>query len=180
MDHAVDRRSSDRNVPVTFAIVLSRLPAVENVPGLISFLVDSSGEARVGKSGTLTDAALRGRLAHFEVHSANEIAAVRKALSIESGQATVYENWPALDGCLRFWYGFVGSVIRPIAWTCEACQKENRDSVGGSVGEAFLRRCDCGHVSRVTVPNHQPSVGALKKSGDPKVPRLSLPQNVSQ
>ena len=180
MDHAVDRRSSEGTVPRTFAIVLCRLPAVENVPGLISFLVGSSGEARVGKTGTLTDAALRGRLAHFDVHSANEIAAVRKALSIESGQATVYENWPALDGCLRFWYGFVGSVIRPIAWTCEACQKENRDSVGGSVGEAFLRRCDCGHVSRVTVPNHQPDVGALKKSGDPKVPRSSLPQNGSQ
>jgi hypothetical protein len=35
-------------------------------------------------------------------------------------------------------------------------------------------------VSRVTVPNHQPDVGALKKSGDPKVPRSSLPQNGSQ
>ena len=150
------------NVPTTFTIMLSRLPAVENVPGLISFLVDSSGGTRVPtRTGTLTDAALRGRLAHFDAHSANEIAAVRKALSVESGQARVYEDWPALDGCLRFWYGFVGSVIRPIAWTCEACHEEKRDSVGGSVGESFLRRCDCGHVSRVTVPNHQPVSSAV-------------------
>ncbi len=162
MDHAVDRRSSDAKSAGMFAIVLSRLPSVENVPGLISFLVDSSEGTRIAaKSGTLTDAALRGRLAHFDAHSANEIAAVRKALAIESGQATVYESWSALDGCLRFWYGFVGSVIRPIAWGCEACQKQNRDSVGGSVGESFLRRCDCGHVSRVTVPNHQPVSAAV-------------------
>ena len=167
MHSAVERRPSEGSLPGTFAIVLSRLPAVENVPGLISFLVDSPGGARAAvKTGILTDAALRGRLAHFDVHSANEIAAVRKALSMESGQATVYESWPRLDGCLRFWYGFVGSVIRPIAWSCEACQKQNRDSVGGAVGESFLRRCDCGHVSRVTVPNHQPVssiVAALAK-----------------
>jgi hypothetical protein len=106
--------------------------------------------------GTLTDAALRGRLAYFDAHSANEIAAVRKALSIDSGQATVYESWPALEGCLRFWYGFIGSVIRPIESTCDSCGKQNRESVGGSVGESFLRRCGCGHVSRITVPNHQP------------------------
>jgi hypothetical protein len=152
-----------------FAIVLSRLPAVESVPGLISFLVDSSGGTKVPiKTGILTDAALRGRLAYFDVHSANEIAAVRKALAIESGQVTVYESWPALDGCLRFWYGFKGSVIRPIAWTCEACQKQNRDSVGGSVGESFLRRCDCGQASRVTVPNHQPISSAVAALARPR------------
>jgi hypothetical protein len=152
----------------TFAIMLSRMPTIENVPGLISFLVDSSGGTRVPvKTGTLTDAALRGRLAHFDVHSANEIAAVRKALSTESGQVIVYESWPALDGCLRFWYGFVGSVIRPITWACEACQKENRDSVGGSVGESFLRRCDCGHVARVTVPNHRPIQSAAAAPAAP-------------
>jgi hypothetical protein len=120
------------------------------------------------KTGILTDAALRGRLAYFDVHSANEIAAVRKALSIESGQVTVYESWPALDGCLRFWYGFKGSVIRAITWTCEACQKQNRDSVGGSVGESFLRRCDCGQASRVTVPNHQPISSAVAALARPR------------
>ncbi len=150
------------NAPKSFAIVLSRLPAVEKAPGLISFLVDASGESGVrSRPGTLTDAALRGRLAHFDAHSANEVAAVRKALSIESGQATVYESWPALEGCLRFWYGFVGSVIRPIEWSCEACGKQNRESVGGSVGESFLRRCGCGRASRVTIPNHRPIVAAV-------------------
>jgi hypothetical protein len=146
MDHAL-----------TFSIVLSRQPAVEKAPGLISFQVDGSGGTRApSRSGTLTDAALRGRLAYFDAHSANEIAAVRQALAIESGQATVYESWPALDGCLRFWYGFIGSVIRPIESTCDSCGKQNRESVGGSVGESFLRRCCCGHVSRITVPNRQP------------------------
>jgi len=148
MDHAL-----------TFAILLSRQPAVEKAPGLISFQVDGSGGTRApSRSGTLTDAALRGRLAYFDAHSANEIAAVRKALSIESGQATVYESWPALEGCLRFWYGFIGSVIRPIESSCDSCGKQNRESIGGSVGESFLRRCGCGHVSRITVPNHQPVV----------------------
>ena len=147
MDHAL-----------TFTIVLSRQPAFEKVPGLISFQVDGSAGTRAPtRSGNLTDAALRGRLAYFDAHSANEIAAVRQALSVESGQATVYESWPALEGCLRFWYGFIGSVIRPIESTCDSCGKENRESVGGSVGESFLRRCGCGHVSRITVPNHQPA-----------------------
>jgi hypothetical protein len=59
-----------RNEQQTFAIVLSRLPAVDNVPGLISFLVDitDGGASAAAKPGTLTDAALRGRLAHFNVH----------------------------------------------------------------------------------------------------------------
>jgi len=142
--------------------VLFRQPALDKAPGLISFQVDGSGGTRApSKSGTLTDAALRGRLAYFDAHSANEIAAVRQALSIESGQATVYERWPALEGCLRFWYGFIGSVIRPIESTCDSCGMLNRDSVGGSVGESFLRRCGCGHVSRITVPNYQPTAGAV-------------------
>lgn len=145
--------------PQTFAIVLSRLPAVDQGPGLIRFLIDTSTATRTSANrGTLTDAALRGRLAYFDAHSANEIAAVRRALAIESGQATVYESWPALEGCLRFWYGFVGSQIRPIEWGCEACRVSNRDSVGGTVGESFTRRCSCGHVSRVTVPRTGPGV----------------------
>jgi hypothetical protein len=141
--------------PRAFAIVLSRLPAVNNRPGLISFLVDST-EGGKSRPGTLTDAALRGRLAHFDAHSANEIAAVRKALSADNGSAVVYESWPALDSCLRFWYGFVGSQIRPIESACEACGTVSRGSVGGAVGESFLRLCGCGQVSRITVPNHSP------------------------
>jgi hypothetical protein len=142
--------------PQTFAIVLSRMPALDRGPGLIAFLVDTSTATRASR-GTLTDAALRGRLAYFDVHSANEIAAVRRALSSENGQATVYERWPALEGCLRFWYGFVGSQIRPIAWDCEACRASNRDSIGGTVGESFPRRCSCGHISRITVPKAAPA-----------------------
>jgi len=155
MDHASERNPGD--APRTFAIELCRLPTMDDRPGLISFLIGGGVAGRLeGKSATLTDAALRGRLAHFDAHSANEIAAVRKALAVENGRTTVYEAWPALDGCLRFWYGFVGSQIRPIESACEACGKLNRGSVGGSVGESFLRRCGCGRVSRITVPNHMP------------------------
>jgi hypothetical protein len=155
---SLDPVADDVKSPQTFAIVLSRLPAVDHGPGLIGFLVDTPVAPRPSANrGTLTDAALRGRLAYFDAHSANEIAAVRRALSIESGQATVYEKWPALEGCLRFWYGFVGSQIRPIAWDCEACHVSNRDSIGGTVGESFPRRCSCGHVSQVTVPKNGPA-----------------------
>jgi hypothetical protein len=146
------------NAQRTFAIVLSRLPAVDNVQGLISFLVNVDGPSSVPtRPGTLTDAALRGRLAHFDAHTANEVAAVRKALSAENGQATVYENWSGVNGCLQFWHGFIGSQIRPIAWTCEACGVSNRDSIGGSVGESFLRRCACGQATRITVPKYGPA-----------------------
>lgn len=141
------------NAGQTVAIVLNRLPTVENGLGLISFMVASQATGSPARTGTLTDAALRGRLAHFNAHSANEIAAVRKALSIAAGQATVYENWPAIESCCRFWYGFVGSQIRVIEWVCEGCGKHNRDAVGGSVGESFPRRCACGQVSTITVPN---------------------------
>ena len=157
MENQAVRIPADRNSQQTFAIVLSRLPAVENVPGLISFLVDIDGASSAPvKAGTLTDAALRGRLAHFDAHSANEVAAVRKALATENGQFTVYESWSGVKGCLQFWHGFIGSQIRPIPWTCEACGSANRDSIGGSVGESFLRRCDCGQATRVTVPKYGP------------------------
>jgi hypothetical protein len=150
-----------QNSQQTFAIVLSRLPAVDNALGLISFLVDIDGTSSApAKPGTLTDAALRGRLAHFDAHSANEVAAVRKALSTENGQVTVYESWSGARGCLQFWHGFIGSQIRPIAWTCEACGSANRDSIGGSVGESFLRRCGCGQATRITVPKYGPVLKA--------------------
>ena len=144
------------NLQQSFAIVLSRLPAVDNAPGLISFLVEAGETGAPARPGTLTDAALRGRLAHFDAHSANEVAAVRKALSSENGQITVYESWSGVTGCLQFWRGFVGSQIRPISWACEACGAANRDSIGGSVGESFLRRCACGQATRITVPKYGP------------------------
>ncbi|MGH9367707.1 MAG: hypothetical protein ACRD3M_08540 [Thermoanaerobaculia bacterium] len=152
--------------PQTFAILLSRLPRVENAPGLILLRVNASpGTEPPTRIGTLTDAALRGRLAHFDLHSANELAAIRHALSADSGQATVYEQWPGLDSCLQFWYGFTGSQIRLMAWTCEACGKTDRESIGGSVGETFLRLCVCGRATHVTVPKTiagSPTVAALR------------------
>ena len=139
--------------PQTVAILLSRLPRIENSPGLILLRVDTSGGATPPTTiGRLTDAALRGRLAHFDMHSANEVAAIRHALALDSGEATVYEHWTALQTCLQFWYGFNGSQIRIMAWTCETCGKTRRDSVGGTVGETFPLLCACGRTTRVTVP----------------------------
>jgi hypothetical protein len=146
------------NTSQTFAIHLSRQPGVNEAPGLILLTVDASqGAGPTTKIGALTDAALRGRLAHFDVHSANEIAVIRRALSSDAGQATVYESWPGLDSCVQFWYGFVGSRIRVMAWTCETCGKSGRENIGGSVGESFLRRCACGQATRLTVPKTPPS-----------------------
>jgi hypothetical protein len=145
------------NTPQTFAIHLNRLPGINDAPGLILLSVDASeGAGQSTKVGTLTDAALRGRLAHFDLHSANEIAAIRRALSDETGRATVYESWPELDSCLQFWYGFVGSRIRVMVWTCEKCGKAARENIGGSVGESFLRLCACGQATHVTVPKTIP------------------------
>jgi hypothetical protein len=141
------------SAPRTVAILLTRLPRIENAQGLILLRVDASGGAAPPTTvGSLTDAALRGRLAHFDLHSANELAAVRHALAIDSGEATVYENWSAVESCLQFWYGFTGSQIRLMAWTCEACGKTRRQSVGGTVGETFPLLCSCGRSTHVTVP----------------------------
>jgi hypothetical protein len=141
------------NASQTFAIQLNRLPRIDDTPGLILLSVETqSGSGPATRIGALTDAALRGRLAHFGLHSANEVAAIRHALSSEEGRATVYENWPGLESCLQFWYGFVGSRIQILAWTCEACGKQGRENIGGSVGESFLRRCACGRSNRITVP----------------------------
>lgn len=146
-------RTEARSVPQTVAILLSRLPKIQNEPGLILLRVDASrGTEPPTTVGTLTDAALRGRLAHFDQHSANELAAVRHALSADTGEATVYESWSGVESCLQFWYGFTGSRIRLMAWTCEACGKTARESIGGSVGESFSRLCACGRTTRITVP----------------------------
>src|ERR1700693_935709 len=99
MELATLRTPPRTNGQQTFAILLSRLPAVDNVPGLITFLVDATeAPSASAKAGTLTDAALRGRLAHFDAHSANEVAAVRKALASANGQITVYESWSGARG----------------------------------------------------------------------------------
>ena len=143
----------------TFAILLSRLPKVDDAPGLILLMVSPSpGTKTPRRIGTLTDAAVRGRLAHFDLHSANEVAAVRQELKKDRGQATVYENWPSLNTCLQFWYGFVGSQIRPIEWLCERCGAPNRENVGGSVGESFLNVCKCGQTTRNTIAKQMPSL----------------------
>lgn len=139
--------------PQTFAILLSRVPKIDNAPGLILLRVDGSAGAEAPTTvGLLTDAALRGRLAHFDLHSANELAAIRHALSTDAGEVTVYEHWSALETCVQFWYAFTGSQIRAMSWTCEACGKTGRDSIGGSVGESIPRLCACGQTTRVTVP----------------------------
>jgi len=146
-------RRKTMNTPQAFAILFTRLPRIENAPGLILLRVDASrGSEPPTMVGTLTDAALRGRLAHFDLHTANELAAVRKALASDSGEATVYEHWSGLESCLQFWYGFSGSQIRLMAWTCEACGETRRESIGGSVGETFPRLCPCGQATRLTVP----------------------------
>lgn len=154
MDQGFQRHAGAVRRPV--AIVLSRLPAVDRLPGLICFSIETGAARPTSRRGMLTDAALRSRLAFFDAHSANEIAAIRKALSADNGSTTVYEDWPELEGCVRFWYGFAGSKIRPIESACESCGKQDRDSVGGSIGESFLRRCECGRISRITVSNPLP------------------------
>jgi hypothetical protein len=137
------------------AILLSRLPEVEGAPrlGLIRLSVDTSeGAAPPARVGALTDAALRGRLAHFDQHSANEIAAVRQALGKDGGCVTVHETWSGLRSCLQFWSGFIGSRIQTFAWLCEQCGSSAEAKVGGTVGEQFGLRCKCGQVQQITVP----------------------------
>jgi hypothetical protein len=135
------------------AIHLRRLPRIEKEQGLILLRIDTSlGTEPPTTLGTLTDAALRGRLGHHDLHSANELAAVRHALASESGETTVYESWPALETCLQFWHEFTGSRIRLVDWTCGSCGKTCRESLAGSVGETFPRLCACGVTTRITIP----------------------------
>jgi hypothetical protein len=135
----------------TFAILLTRLPKLDETPGLIRLMVDGGGTEPPTRIGVLTDSALRGRLAHFDLHSANEIAKIRQVLKADSGQATLYEAWSGLESCLQFWYGFFGSQIRPVEWTCEKCASANREDVGSTAGEAFSRACGCGQVKSITI-----------------------------
>ncbi len=140
-----------------FALKFSRLPKVDDMPGLVFMAIDASNGTEPPRGvGALTDVALRGRLAHYDLHSANEIAAIRRALQLDRGQVTVYEGWSGLGSCLQFWRGFIGSQIRPVEWTCEKCTALNRQNVGASVGETYSRACKCGKIERITTASHLP------------------------
>lgn len=150
------------NAALTFAIRLNRLPKIENAPGLILLTVgDFNGSEPPTRVGVLTDAALRSRLAHLDTHSANEIAAIRHALAIDKGQTTIYESWPGVEGCLRFWCGFVGSRVRRLHWSCDGCGEATQENIGGSAGESFPRLCRCGRINQITVPKFEPSAESV-------------------
>jgi hypothetical protein len=134
-----------------FALKFCRLPKVDDTPGLILLTVDpSGGTGRPRQVGALTDVALRGRLGHYDLHSANELAAIHKALRSDRGQVTVHEGWSGLGSCLKFWHDFVGSQIRSVEWTCERCASVHREEVGANVGETYSRACRCGKIERIT------------------------------
>jgi hypothetical protein len=136
----------------TFEIRLSRLARVGTGPGLIRATVRGTSKKELASIGVLTDAALRGRLAHFNAHSANEISAIRQELAKDAGEATTFEKWAGLERCVQFWLGFSGSRIRALAWSCDRCGASDRENVAGTSGESFPRRCRCGQVNRITVP----------------------------
>ncbi|MFY9551471.1 MAG: hypothetical protein WAU32_10000 [Thermoanaerobaculia bacterium] len=140
-----------------FAIKFSRQPRVDESPGLVYLTIDgSNGVGPPRKVGALTDVALRGRLAHYDLHSANEVAAIRQALRPDHGHVTVHEGWSGLGSCLQFWHDFTGSQIRVVEWTCERCSALNRENVGSSVGETYSRACKCGKIRRITTAAHLP------------------------
>lgn len=152
-----------RPAPRSFAIGLTRLARVDESPGLILLTVGESTGTAPKRIGLLTDAALRGRLAHFDAHSANEIAAIRRALLLESGHTTIFETWSDLPGCLSFWSGFMGLQIRRIEWTCESCGVAAAESIGGSVGELFPVLCRCGGKTRVAVPKYATEIDLVTR-----------------
>jgi hypothetical protein len=140
-----------------FALSLSRLPRVDETRGLVALRVSgANGRGEGRKLGDLSDVALRGRLAHFGVHPANELAAIRRALDVDDGEITIHEGWPGLDSCLRFWNEFTGSQIRVVEWKCERCEAVHQDNVGANVGETYSRACRCGRVTRITTPTDIP------------------------
>ena len=88
MESSVATRRVTRNPAVknqTFAVLLTRLAKVGESAGLILVQVDSGEGKTPARIGALTDAALRGRLSHFDLHSANEVATIRQALKRRSG-----------------------------------------------------------------------------------------------
>jgi len=135
-----------------FAIRLRRLRRAGDAARLISVsIADSGGKGVARRIGSLTDIALRARISHWNLHSANEVAALRKALDGEAGEATLYEGWPALANCWHFWRDFVGSQITRLEWSCDGCQSPAERQVGASVGETVPLACKCGTVGRMTV-----------------------------
>ena len=142
-----------------FSIRFVRQPRVDESPGLVALTIGTSTDPTSARRiGAVTDVALRGRLAHFDLHSANEVAAIRKALVADRGQMTVQEGWPGLSSCLGFWQGFAGSRIRTVEWSCERCSAVNRENIGTSVGETYSRACKCGTVKRITTPSSLPQM----------------------
>ncbi len=140
-----------------FALRFRRLAKVDDTPALVLLTIDDpSGVGPRRKVGVLTDVALRGRLGHYDLHSANELAAIRKALEADGGRVTVHEGWSGPEQMLKFWRGFNGSQIRSIEWTCEKCSIVNREHVGASVGETYARACPCGEITRITTASHMP------------------------
>jgi hypothetical protein len=140
-----------------FALKFCRLPRVDDTAGLILLTIDAShGVERPHKVGALTDVALRGRLGHYDLHSANELAVIRTALQSDRGEVTVHESWSGLSSCLKFWHGFIGSQIRPVEWICEECAAPNREDVGANLGETYSRACQCGKIERITTAPQWP------------------------
>ena len=140
-----------------FAVRLVREPRVDELPGLVSLTIDATNGAERGQTlGGLTDVALRGRLAHWDLHSAIEVAAIRRSLGSDEGSVTVHERWPDLGSCIRFWHDFAGSTIRWVEWTCGRCSEVHREEFGASVGETLSRRCRCGTIKRLTIAAHVP------------------------
>jgi hypothetical protein len=149
------RTAAPASGPVSFTIRLTRLApagATPGPPGLISVAVESADRKRAARLGSLTDVALRSRLAHFDAHPANEIAALRRALASEGGEFVLTERWPAREACLRSWYGFTGAKMKLIEWTCEKCSAACRENAGGGPGELFLLVCSCGQTATFPIP----------------------------
>ena len=142
-----------------FALRFRRLAKLDDTPALVLLTIDDpSGVGPRRKVGVLTDVALRGRLGHYDLHSANELAAIRRALQNDGGQVTVHEGWSGPEQLLKFWRGFNGSQIRSVEWTCEKCSTLNREHVGASVGETYSRACRCGKITRITTASQMPPI----------------------
>ncbi len=149
----------------TFAIRLRRLRRASDTARLVSVsIADAGGKGVARRVGALTDVALRARLSHWSLHSANEVAALRKALDGDKGEATLYEGWPTLANCWHFWRDFVGSQITRIEWSCEGCQNPAARDVGAGHGETVPLACRCGAVGRLIVGS----------PASPAGPRLSV------
>jgi hypothetical protein len=132
---------------ITFEINLRRLPGVEPLAGMVFLTFRAAGDTgRATVLGKLTDAALRARLAHFDAHSANEIAALRRAVATAGGEFSVRETWKDRDACLRHWYGFTGSRFQALEWKCEKCGDEGVERLGRTAGELVYVKCARGHA----------------------------------